>query len=67
MESPSPGLAGARDFGKAVSDVANKRILPAEIAESKTEMMGEGWGENFHIDGVGFGNRSHAGKGFASP
>lgn len=67
MESPSPGLAGARDFGKAVSDVANEGILFAEIAEAEAEMMGKGWGENFHIDGVGFGNRSHAGKGFASP
>jgi hypothetical protein len=67
MESPSPGLASGRDFGEAVADVANERILPAEIAESEAEMMGEGWGKNFHVDGVRFGNRSHAGKGFASP
>jgi len=67
MESPSPGLASGRDFGEAVADVANEGILSAEIAEAEAEMMGEGWGKNFHVDGVRFGNRSHAGKGFASP
>ena len=67
MDSPSPGLASGGDFGEAVADVANEGILFAEIAEAEAEMMGKGWGENFHIDGVGFGNRSHAGKGFASP
>jgi len=67
MESPSAGLASGGDFGEAVPDVANERILPAEIAEAEAEMMGEGWGKNFHVDGVRFGNRSHAGKGFTSP
>jgi len=67
MQSPRALFSGLIDNGDLIFQRANKLVLVGKPPDSKSQMMGQGWQVNLHVNWERFFHGAHSTKGLPSP